>query len=188
MEPGMSTVNYEEERGDFDEPEKPSIEKLAEQQLAELDEKEAMKLVTPLRQNWTRAQTEILKVDKITTMEVKVVAGDKELQKMALQKRILESRIMKRVDKLLNDGRGLPYQVSEKGIRVDLEKYNLDCLRKCCNKKGFDFEQDLFNMIGYIRPISKAMTTEGAIPVIKPILEKAFIKVKPPEEDLLGGH
>jgi len=165
-----------------------TVEKLAEEKLEMMDEKEAMKLVTPLRQNWTRAQTETLKVDKITTMEVKVVAGDKELQKMALQKRILESRIMERLDKLLSDGRGLPYQVSEKGVRIDLEKYNLDCLRKCCNKKGFDFEQDLFNMIGYIRPISKGMTAEGAIPVIKPILERAFLSGESTLDKVLPGE
>lgn len=172
VESGMSTVNYQEERGDFDEPETPTIEKLAEQQLAEMDEKDAMKLVTPIRQIWTRAQTETLKVDKITSMEVKLVATDKELQKMALQKRILESRMNERLNKILNRSRGLPYQVSEKGVRVNLKLYNLTQLRECCGKKGLDFEADLFNMIGYIRPVSKAMTAEGAIPVIKPILEK----------------
>jgi len=46
-------------------------------------------------------------------------------------------------------------------------------------KKGFDFEQDLFNMIGYIRPISKAMTAEGAIPVIKPVLKSAYLEDDP---------
>jgi hypothetical protein len=51
-------------------------------------------------------------------------------------------------------------------------------LQEYCNKKGLDFERDTFNMIGYIRPISKAMTTEGAIFVIKPILEKCFIGMK----------
>nr|WP_319372487.1 hypothetical protein [uncultured Methanobacterium sp.] len=153
-----------------------TVEDLAEEQLANLDEKKAMQLVTPLRQTWTRAQTETLKVDKITTMETKLVAGDRELQKMALQKRILEGRIMERINKILKENRNLPYQVSEKGVRVDLEKYDLATLRKCCNKKGFDFEQDLFNMIGYIRPIGKGMTAEGAIPVIKPILEATFLK------------
>ena len=152
-----------------------TVEELAKEQLVGLDEKDAMKLVTPLRQTWTRAQTVTLKVDKITSMETKLVAGDRELQKMALQKRILEGRIMDRINRILKENRNLPYQVSEKGVRVDLEKYDLATLRKCCNEKGFDFEQDLFNMIGYIRPISKGMTAEGAIPVIKPILETAYL-------------
>ncbi|KAF5037399.1 hypothetical protein DSECCO2_565110 [anaerobic digester metagenome] len=133
-----------------------------------------MKLVTPIRQTWTRAQTKTLKIDKITTMETKLIATDKELQIMALEKRILEARMFDRVNMLLGSDRGLPYQVSEKGVRVDLEKYDLATLQKCCNKQGLDFEQDLFNMIAYIRPVSKAMTAEGVIPVIKPILERAF--------------
>lgn len=74
---------------------------------------------------------------------------------MALQKRILEGKIMDRIDEILSGDRSIPYQVSEKGVRVDLEKYDLATLQKCCNKKGFDFEQDLFNMIGYIRPTNQ---------------------------------
>lgn len=165
-----------------------TVEELAKEQLDGMDEKDAMKLVTPLRTNWTRAQTETLKVDKITTMETKLVAGDKELQKMALQKRILESRIMTRINKILSENRNLPYQVSEKGVRVDLEKYDLATLQKCCGKKGLDFEPDLFNQLAYIRPVSKAMTVEGAIPVIKPVLERALIKDESNHDDVLPGE
>lgn len=165
-----------------------TVEELAKEQLEGMDEKEAMKLVTPLRTNWTRAQTETLKVDKITTMETNLVAGDRELQKMALQKRILESRIMTRINKILKDNRNLPYQVSEKGVRVDLEKYDLATLQKCCGKKGLDFEPDLFNQLAYIRPVSKAMTVEGAIPVIKPVLERALINDESGHDEVLPGE
>lgn len=180
MEPGMSTVNYQEKRGDFDEPETPTIEYLAEEQLAKMDEKAAAKLVTPLRSTWTRSQTVTMKVDTITKMEVNLVAGDNELQKLAIQKRLIENRIMDRIDEILNDYRELPYQVSENGARIDLEKYDVPQLKLCCPKKGLDLELDLFNMVGYLRPISKGMTTEGAIPVIKDVLKGALVHVEKP--------
>ena len=116
----------------------------------------------------------------VTKMEVNLVAGDRELQKLAIQKRLIDNRIMNRIDQILNDYRELPYQVSEKGARIDLEKYDVPRLKLCCPKKGLDFEVDLFNMIGYLRPISKGMTTEGAIPVIKDVLKGALIKVEEP--------
>ena len=157
-----------------------SIEKLAEEKLATMDEKAAAKLVTPLRSTWTRSQTITLKVDTITKMEVNLVAGDKELQKLAITKRLIDNRIMDRIDEILKDYRELPYQVSEKGARIDLEKYDVPRLKLCCPKKGLDFELDIFNMVGYLRPVSKGMTTEGAIPVIKDVLQGALIKVEDP--------
>ena len=152
-----------------------SLDDLAEEKLATMDEKAAAKLVTPLRQNWTRGQTITLKVDTITKMEVNLVAGDKELQKLAIQKRLIDNKVMNRINEILHTSRQIPYQVSEKGARIDLEGYDVARLKLCCPKKGLDFEVDLLNMVGYIRPISKGMTTEGAIPVIQDVLKGALI-------------
>jgi len=153
-----------------------SIEKLAEKELATMDEKAAAKLVTPLRQNWTRGQTITLKVDTITKMEVNLVAGDPELQKLAIQKRLIDNKVMNRINEILHTSREIPYQVSEKGVRVEFDHYDVARLKLCCPKKGLDFEVDLLNMVGYIRPISKGMTTEGAIPVIQDVLKGALLK------------
>jgi hypothetical protein len=174
MEPGMSTVNYQEERGDFDEPENPSIENLAEQQLAEMDEKKAKQLTTPLRQNWSRAQVVAMKIDKIVGMETDLVATDKELQKLALQKKIIEGRISDRIDEILKNRRVIPYQISEKGVRIDLSMYDIPAIRDCCEKQGFEFDEDFYNNFGYIRPIG-GQRVENAVHLIRPILEKNFL-------------
>lgn len=150
-----------------------SVEELAEKQLAEMDEKKAKQLTTPLRSAWSRAQTITMKVDKITGVEMDLVASDRELQKLALEKRIIEARIQERITKILKNKRVLPYQVSEKGVLIELDNYNLPGVRVACGTQDLIFEEDTFTGVGYIRPNSKR-TAESAMPVIKPILENNF--------------
>jgi len=171
-----------------------SIEDLAKEKLAEMKESEVKKLLTPLRSTWTGAQVETLKVDKITTMEIDSIVKDEDLQKLAIQKRIIDQKITARIDEILKEGRTVPYQVSEKGVRIEMDQYNLLQLAEICPEKGLIMQTDPYSGKAYIKPASKGMTTEGAIPVIKPLLESAYLAaetsnaVPESEPELLPGE
>lgn len=154
-----------------------TIEFLASAKLAEMDEKDVQKLVSKERSSWSRGQVETLKIDRITTIEAKALNENQKIKKLAVMREIVDKLLKNEISRHLHQLRGVPYQVSERGIRVPLLQYNRSKLIESCKEKGFEFNQDLSNLIGYISVPGKK-NPGNMIPVIKPVLEECKAQVE----------
>jgi len=111
--------------------------------------------------------------------EILLCNGDPELGKLMIQRKLVNNRILERIDEIISTKRQVPYKVTQgKGVRINLNNFNLALLGKCCDKNNLEFEQDIFNCIGYIRPLSKGRTVGDMLPEIENFLKKCLKKKK----------
>lgn len=148
---------------------------IARQKLESMDSGDVGKLITQGKSGWTRGQNVTMRVDRFAGNEKDLFQGDDELIELLVLKQVIEQKITERMNTILSKSRGLPYQISDRGIRIHMSAYDMEKLKKGLNKAGLDFEPDYYNEVAYIKPISKYKGVEGSLPEIKPILECAVL-------------
>jgi hypothetical protein len=167
-----------------------TLEEEAAQLYDEMDFDKVKKLVTQGRKGWTSSKKEYLTLDSLTDIEIRSCNEDPELGKLMIMKELITQRINNRIDELASNSReGLPYTLMKvgsklKGVRIDLNDYDLDILRKGCDRNKLELEQDLYNCVGYIRSITKMKTVTSVLSDIEDVLRRSLKK-----EDLkqVGG-
>jgi len=152
-----------------------SLEIIARKKLETMEAGDVRRLITMGKSTWTRGQNVTTKMDRIAKNEADLFQGDDELIELLVMEQVVKEKIRKRMNTILARSRSLPYQISDRGIRIHFSDYDMEKLKLGLNKVGLDFEPDYYNEVAYIKPISKFKGVEGSLPEIKPILECALI-------------
>jgi len=153
-----------------------SLEIIARKKLETMEAGDIRRLITMGKSSWSRGQNMTTKIDKIAKNEADLFQGDDELIELLVLEQVVKEKIRTRMNNIISKFRVLPYQISDRGIRIHLEDYNQELLQKAMSKADLDFEPDYYNEVAYIKPISKFKTAEGSLSDIIPVLECALLK------------
>lgn len=160
-----------------------SLEAESQRIYDELDEKEIQKLITKGRKAWTYVQKETITVNTLTEHEIQLCNDDPELGKIMILQELLKEAATKRIDEIIQEDRELAYTITDKkGVRVDLEGYDLEILRKCCEVNRLELEEDSFNNVAYIRPLSKSKRIWRVLGDIRKVLQASLKKGEESDE------
>jgi hypothetical protein len=170
-------LSKKEVKGEWDyNPKTPTLEEEAQKCLELMEAGEVKSLLSSGRSSWTRGQTESVKTDKILRNEIDLLTGDEELTLLLVQEQIIKQRKNRRIRSILDKARPVPYQMSSRGVRINIEDYDFQALPELCNKARWDLIPYHYEGVAYLKPISRGKSAEGSLSEIIPVLEGCKVK------------